>query len=149
MEGIITVKENRETYDAMKEWRKNEALKMTKNEKTENKIDQIVDITKSVVGVVGSVVTIALTICPLDGPAGEIAFGAATAAAVQAVESSRNLLKGIFVNKDPGQIAAAIADLQQNVKDITIADRNTAKTSKYEDKKNEQETIKQNIQKAF
>ena len=128
MEGVITIKDSRENLNQMQEWRRKEASKIIKNQKTENTIDTVVDVTKSVVSFAGTVATIAMTICPLDGPAGELAVMAATPTLVQAVESSRNLLKGIFVNRDFKQIQAAMSDIQSNVKNITIPDRNMAQT---------------------
>ena len=128
MEGIITLKYSRKNLDKMKFWRKCEASKVVDYQKREENIDKFVNITKGVVSFAGTAATVALSVCPLDGPFGEIATVAATPALVQAVESSRGLLKGMFVNKDSNQIQAAMTDLQSNVKNITIPDRNIAKT---------------------
>ena len=125
MEGVITISDSRENLERMKEWRRKEATKVINQNNTEN----IIDITKSVVSVAGAVATVVMTICPFDGPLGETATILATPALVQAVESSRNLLKGIFVNKDRTQITAAIADLKQNVQEISVIDKNLVKTT--------------------
>ena len=137
MEGVITISDSRENLERMKEWRRKEATKVINQNNTENIIDNVIDITKSVVSVAGAVATVVMTICPFDGPLGETATILATPALVQAVESSRNLLKGIFVNKDRTQITAAIADLKQNVQEISVIDKNLVKTTAKEPIKRE------------
>ena len=124
MEGVITIQDSREHLTEMQQWRLNEAMKVNKNLKAEKTIDTIVDVAKTVVSVAGTVATVAMMICPLDGPAGELATMAATPGLVNAVESSRTLLKGIFVTKNTDEIRAAISDVAQNVKNISIKDRN-------------------------
>ena len=130
MEGVITVDASREELERLKAWRAEQAKKVVNKSNAETIIDKVVDVTKCVVGVAGTIATVVLAICPLDGPAGEIATIAATPSLVAAVESSRNLLKGIFVEKSPEQITAAMADLKGNVKDISIRDVNLLKTKK-------------------
>jgi hypothetical protein len=133
MEGIITVDASREEVARLKEWRAEEAKKVANKSNTETVIDRVIDITKCVVGFAGTVATVVLAICPLDGPAGEIAAIAATPGLMAAVESGRDLLKGIFVEKNPEQINAALADIKGNVKDISIKDVNLLKTKKVSD----------------
>ena len=128
MEGIITVQDSRENLNQMKQWRAKEATKIAKNQKVENTIDNIVDVAKSVVSFAGTAATVALTVCQVDGPFGEALAVAATPGLVQAVESSRTLLKGIFVNKDVNQIRASMSDVVGNVKNISIPDKNMAQT---------------------
>ena len=130
MEGVITVDASREELERLKAWRREQAKKVVNKSAAETIIDKVIDVTKCVVGVAGTVATVALAICPLDGPAGEIATMAATPALVGAVESGRNLLKGLFVEKDPNQISSALADLNGNVKNISIKDVNLLKTKK-------------------
>lgn len=133
MEGIITVDASREEVERLKAWRAEQAKKVASKSNTETVIDRVIDITKCVVGFAGAVATVVLAVCPLDGPAGEIAAAAATPGLVAAVESGRGLLKGIFVEKNPEQINAALADLQGHVKDISIKDVNLLKTKKVSD----------------
>jgi hypothetical protein len=133
MEGIITVDASREEVERLKAWRAEQAKKVANKSNAETIIDRVFDITKCVVEFAGTVATIALTICPLDGPAGEIAMVAATPGLVAAVESGRKLVKGVFVEKDTEQISAALADIKGNVKDISIKDINLLKTKKVSD----------------
>ena len=124
LEGIITIQDTRENLDKMKEWRSREASKIINQNNTEIIIDNIVDVTKSVVSFAGTVATVVMAICPFDGPAGEIATMLATPALVNAVEAGRGLLKGVFVSHDREQITASIADLRGNVKEISAIDKN-------------------------
>ena len=133
MEGVITVEATREELDRLKEWRAEQAKKVANKSSAESVIDTVIDVTKCVVGFAGAVATVVLAICPLDGPAGEIATIAATPSLVAAVESGRSLLKGLIVEKNPEQISAALADIKGNVKDISIKDINLLKTKKISD----------------
>ena len=103
MEGIITVQDSRENYNKMQEWRAKEAATISKNQQLENKIDNVIDGVKSVVTFAGTAATIALAVCPVDGPVGETLTALATPALVSAVEASRGLLKGLLVNHDLNQ----------------------------------------------
>lgn len=126
MEGIITIKDTKENLEKLKQWQKDKIKQITNN--PEKSIDKAVDVTKSVVTFAGTTATVVLAVCPLDGPVGEIATMLATPALVKAVESSRDVLKSIFVTKDRNQITASIADLKGNIKDISVIDKNMVQT---------------------
>ena len=128
MEGVITVQASRDEVERLKAWKKEQVKEVTQKSGTEKVIDSAVDVAKCVVMFAGAVATVALMICPADGPFGEIACMAAQPALLKAVESCRGVLKGMFVDKNTEQITAAMADLSGNVKDISIKDTNLIKT---------------------
>lgn len=128
MEGVITVQETRSDVDALKDWRNKEAQRIIQQNNTEKIIDKVAEVTKTVVGIAGTVATVILSVCPVDGPFGELATVLATPALIKAVDAGKDLLKGIFVKKDTNQINAAMASLSGDIKDITIADKDYVKT---------------------
>ena len=126
MEGIITIKDTRDNLDAMKNYRAEEAKKIANSLSTEGIIDTVADTAKTVVTVAGSVLTLATKFFP--GKLDDIAVAVAQPAIINVIDAGRNLLKGIFVNKDKEQICASISDLSGNVKNITIKDANLVET---------------------
>ena len=108
-------------------WEQNyQLMQQEKMQKKEKIIDTAVDVTKFAVNVAGTALTVAATVCPVDGPAGEMAIAAATPALAKAVENCRPLLKGA-VNKDMSQVNAAMADLNGNVQNFVMKDANLVK----------------------
>lgn len=133
MEGYICVNENRQILEMMKE-KKLETLKhIEKNHFKEKLIDKSIDIAKGVVTVAGAALTVVMAVCPFDGPVGEIATVLATPALVKAIESSRNLLKATFVEKNSENISGALIDVYGNVKQINLKDYNFVQNTKSDD----------------
>lgn len=124
MEGYICVNENREVLERMREEKIKSLKKIEKNHARELIIDKAVDITKGVVTVAGAAVTVAMSFCPFDGPIGEIAAAVATPALVKAIESSRELLKATFIEKNPEHISASLIDVSGNIHQIKMKDSN-------------------------
>lgn len=117
MEGFITVKESRERMAAMQDWGAKMRAAISNSLNSEEKVDKAVNTTKSIISIAGTIATIIMTICPVDGPIGEILIVLATPQLVKAVDASRGVLKGA-VNSDPQQVTAAFADVLGNVKEI-------------------------------
>ena len=126
MEGIITVKDTRENLTAMQQYRKFEAEKIAKSLNGEKIIDAIMDGLKFIVSVAGMVLTVITKFFP--GKVDDLAVILGQPAILNAIESARGALKGIFVSKDNDQIHAALVDFNGNVKDISIKDTNLAQT---------------------
>ena len=120
MEGIITIKEeSRSHLDAMKAWGAKMWAALSNSLNSEEKVDDAVNTTKSIISIAGTIATIIMTVCPVDGPIGEILIVLATPQLVKAVDASRGVLKGA-VNSNPQQVTAAFADILGNVKEIVI-----------------------------
>ena len=128
MEGIITIKDTRENLNAMQQYRKYEAERISKSVTGEGIIDTIMDSLKFIVTVAGMVLTVITKFFP--GHVDDIAVILAQPAILNAIESARGVLKSIFISKDNGQIQAALVDFSGNVKDITIKDTNLVETVK-------------------
>ena len=126
MEGVVTVKDTRANLDAMQIYRQNEAVKIAQALSAEGIIDSVADTAKTVVTVAGSVLTLVTKFFP--GKVDDIAHAIAQPAVLSLIEASRNLLKGIFVNKDQEQICASMSDLSGNIQNITIRDTNIVET---------------------
>ena len=117
MEGVITIKESRSHLDALIHWGAKMCAAISNSLNSEEKVDNAVNTTKSIISIAGTIATIIMTICPVDGPIGEILIVLATPQLVKAVDASRGVLKGA-VNSDPKQVTAAFADVLGNVKEI-------------------------------
>ena len=128
MEGIITIQDKRENLNAMQQYRKYEAEKIVKSVNGESLIDTIIDGIKTIVSVAGMVLTVITKFFP--GKLDDIAVILAQPAILNAIESARGVLKGVFISKDNGKINAALADFNGNVKNITIKDTNLVDTVK-------------------
>ena len=126
MEGIITIKDNRENLNAMQQYRKYEAEKIAKKITGEGIIDTIIDGLKFIVTVAGMVLTVVTKFFP--GHADDLAVILAQPAILNAIESARGVLKSVFISKDNGEIRAALVDFGGNVKDISIKDSNLVET---------------------
>ena len=128
MEGVITIQDSRSNVDALKSWRAKEVATLSRSAKNENKIDNAVNITKSIVSIAGTIATIVMSLCPVDGPVGDTLTVLAKPQLVGAVEASRGLLKGAIVNNDIKQVKASLADVMGNVKEISVKDWNIVQT---------------------
>ena len=126
MAGIITIKESRHHVAAMKAWGAKMWAAISNSLNSEEKVDYAVNTTKSIISIAGTIATIIMTICPVDGPIGEILIALATPQLVKAVDASRGVLKGA-VNSNPQQVTAALADVLGNVKEIFIRGKGIAK----------------------
>ena len=119
MAGFITVKESRGRMAAMQDWGAKMWAALSNSLNSEEKVDDAVNTTKSIISIAGTIATIIMTVCPVDGPIGEILIVLATPQLVKAVDASRGVLKGA-VNSNPQQVTAAFADILGNVKEIVI-----------------------------
>ena len=127
MDGIITIKDTRDNVSAMQQFQRNEAVDTINNAAPVNNIDVIGNTIKSVVSVAGSVLNIAACFIP-GGKIARIASLIAQPAILAAINSGKELLNGIFVNKSQEQICASMSDLAGNIQNISIGDRNLAQT---------------------
>ena len=138
MEGVITVQESRQNYDAMKNWR-NEATKKIMSEKTINVIDTVLDVAKVTTMAVGTVATVVAAVSP--APVLSPVIAKASASLVGVIEGSKILLKG--GNRDIGvnQITASLADFQGNIKDISIRDNNLVQSGQLQTNEQSNEEV--------
>ena len=120
--NVLLTLEDREILEKMKEAKINKLKEIEINKKKSDAIDAGCEIAKGVVKVAGSVLTVVLAVCPLDGPVGEIVTVLGSAALIKAIDSSKDLLKASLVNKDPSEISSALVDLSGNIKEIKIKD---------------------------
>lgn len=78
MNGTLVVEEERIIIDNLKNWYKEKIIDTGISAKFEDAVNIWSKIDAGIVAVAGTVATIALTICPLDGPLGEICSALAT-----------------------------------------------------------------------
>lgn len=103
MESIAEVNENqmigaslsRKDKDKLKEYFQS-GIKYVSSDEFEQKLDNGIDFAKGTVAVLGTTATIILTICPFDGPVGEILVGLATPGLVTAVDALGEEIKKIY-----------------------------------------------------
>lgn len=106
-ENIIMVKEPRSFVEAAKT-KMNDLINSYKNYEMDDekliKLEKTIKnrgvITKSVIGLAGSIATIVLTIVPYDGPAGELVVGLGTAGLNILTDFSTSIKKKILIASD-------------------------------------------------
>lgn len=140
--GIVCTLEDREILEKMKQAKIQKLKEIEISKQRERVIDTGFDIAKGVVMVAGSVLTVVMTVCPVDGPVGEIATVLGSAALLKALDSGKELLKASLVKKDPGEISAALVNLSGNIKEIKVKDKDIVENV---DKKEEKEQEQNNL----
>lgn len=127
MEGVLAVAENRARVDDIEKFKKDAFKKAQESARREQTIDNVIDVTKKVVEIGGTVATVVMTIIPFDGVAGELAVILATPALSKAIENCRSLLKGVFVKRDGKEIISSFSDLYDNYQILRTPDINQVK----------------------
>lgn len=123
MEGTIVIQEPRSVIDKFAAWYREKLIETGKSANFEERVDKTVDVVTKVVYSVGTVATVVLGICPLDGPFGEIIAIAATPLLAKLVEQGgkifkkvvigevkRNLIEGHIVGQDGSSKAVVLPD---------------------------------------
>lgn len=94
---MIGVAVSRNEKDKMKNYFQSK-IDYVASDDFEKKFDAGIDFAKATVAVLGTTATIVLTICPFDGPVGEVAAALATPGLVAAVDTLGEELKGMYKN---------------------------------------------------
>lgn len=127
MEGVLAVAENRARINDIEKFKQDALKKARESAKAEQTIDNVIDVTKKVVEIGGTIATIVMTVIPFDGVAGELAVMLATPVLSKAIENCRSLLKGIFVKRDAKEITSSFSDLYDNYQILRTPDINQVK----------------------
>lgn len=136
--NIICTLEDREILEQMKQAKIKKLREIETLKKKSDAIDAGCEIAKGVVTVAGAVLTVVMTVCPLDGPAGEVATILGSAALIKAIDSSKNLLKATLVDKDMEEISSALIDISGNIKEIKVKDADLVQNVETENNEKEE-----------
>ena len=125
MEGIITVKEERGTFNKLKEWRDNAVKKISEMDSRDILV-KVLDFASITTMAVGSVATIIASVSPAAVMAPAIAKVAVALSGI--AEGAKLLLSktSSATSKVYGaqRLTAALSDFQGGIKDISIPDKN-------------------------
>ncbi len=134
MEGTIAIEEPRSVVDNFRQWYQEKLIDTGKAAKFEELTEKRVELDKKMVKAAGTIATVALVLCPLDGPFGEIAVILATPALVKLVEAKGEFTKNavigtkrdfetIYLGVDGSSKKVVLPDknIVQNVNDLAAA----------------------------
>lgn len=123
MEGTLVLQEQRNVVDNFRNWYKEKLVDTGKTAKFEETIDKRINLERKMIKVAGTAATVILTICPLDGPFGEIAAALATPALVKLVEAKGEIMKKSIIG-GKRRIEADYLGVDGKSKKVEIPDGN-------------------------
>ena len=97
MKNTIAIKEKRSTINRFKSWYIESLINTGKTEQFEEKVEDYISKEKKLVYIVGSLATIVLVFCPIDGPVGEISSLLATPMLATLVDIKCNMLRKVII----------------------------------------------------
>lgn len=123
MEGTIVLQEPRRVKRSFADWYNEKFIETGKSAEFEEKFDRGIDIATNTVKTLGTIATVVLIFCPIDGPVGEIFTAVATPILAKLVEKGgqllkkviigdvkRNLIEATYVRKDGSSKSVVIPD---------------------------------------
>ncbi len=123
MQGTILLQEQRGVVDNFRKWYKEKLVDSGKAARFEEIVEKRVEFEKKMIKVAGTTATIILTLCPLDGPFGEIAAALATPALVKLVEAKGEITKKSVIG-GKRKIEADYLGVDGSSKKVVIPDGN-------------------------
>lgn len=97
VDGTIVVEENRSVIDGFRFLYKEKVIDTGKAQEFEENLDKGIEIAKNVIYIAGGVVTVALALCPADGPVGEAIAMIATPLLAKVAEGAFTLVKDAVI----------------------------------------------------
>lgn len=97
VDGTIVVDENRSVIDSFRFLYKEKVIDTGKAQEFEENLDKGIEIAKNVIYIAGGVVTVALALCPADGPVGEAIAMIATPLLAKVAEGAFTLVKDAVI----------------------------------------------------
>lgn len=97
MKNTIAIKEKRSTVNRFKSWYIESLINTGKTEQFEEKVEEYISKEKKLVYIVGSLATIVLVFCPIDGPIGEVCSLLATPTLATLIDVKCKMLKKVII----------------------------------------------------
>lgn len=97
VDGTIVVEENRSVIDSFRFLYKEKVIDTGKAQEFEENLDKGIEIAKNVIYIAGGVATVALALCPADGPVGEAIAMIATPLLAKVAEGAFTLVKDAVI----------------------------------------------------
>lgn len=97
VDGTIVVEENRSVIDSFRFLYKEKVIDTGKAQDFEENLDKGIEIAKNVIYIAGGVATVALALCPADGPVGEAIAMVATPLLAKVAEGAFTLVKDAVI----------------------------------------------------